>query len=94
MIKKNRELKSFDETKAESDNTLTNENLAALSTYLTVDLFNKKHPAFPVGTLRHYIFYKDSNGLQDAGAIFKMGRKVLIKESAFFSWIESGAAAS
>ncbi|WP_367155627.1 hypothetical protein [Methylomonas sp. HYX-M1] len=62
--------------------------------YLTVELFNKKHPAFPVGTLRHYIFYKESNGLQKAGAIFKMGRKVLIKESAFFEWIESGAAAT
>jgi len=73
---------------------LSDTALAAVSSYLTVELFNKKHPAFPVGTLRHYIFYKDSNGLHDAGAIFKMGRKVLIKERAFFDWIESGAAAA
>lgn len=66
----------------------------ATTPYLTVELFNKKHPAFPVGTLRHYIFYKDTNGLQAAGAIFKMGRKVLIKEAAFFEWLESGAAAA
>lgn len=58
--------------------------------YLTVDLFNKKHPAFPVGTLRHYLFYRETNGLVAAGAVFKSGRKILIKESAFFNWMESG----
>lgn len=66
------------------------ENNAA--SYLSVELFNKKHPAFPIGTIRHLIFNKESNGLQEAGAIFKMGRRVLIKESAFFAWLESGAA--
>ncbi|PKD39573.1 hypothetical protein CWO84_14810 [Methylomonas sp. Kb3] len=65
----------------------------ATTPYLTVELFNKKHPAFPIGTLRHHIFYQETNGLQAAGAIYKMGRKVLIKESAFFAWLESGAAA-
>ncbi|MBD9356812.1 hypothetical protein [Methylomonas albis] len=75
------------------ENEVLSSNEKIESPYLTVELFNKKHPAFPVGTLRHYIFYQESNGLKKAGAIFKMGRKVLIKESAFFDWLESGAAA-
>ncbi|MFP4387187.1 MAG: hypothetical protein ACLFP8_07230 [Alphaproteobacteria bacterium] len=64
-------------------------------TLLTVRQFSQKHPAFPEGGLRHKIFYADDkNGF--ARCIRRMGRKVLIDETAFFQWLDeqSGQAAS
>lgn len=57
--------------------------------YLTVQQFSKKHPAFPVGTLRHQIFYAETNGLKNSGAIVRNGRRVLIREDRYFAWLES-----
>lgn len=57
--------------------------------YLTVQQFSKKHPAFPVGTLRHQIFYEETNGLKKSGAIVRNGRRVLINEPKYFAWLES-----
>jgi hypothetical protein len=48
-------------------------------------------PVFPV----HSIYdgcctcHKKSNGLETAGAIVRLGRRVLIDEGNYFSWIES-----
>ena len=56
-------------------------------TYLTVNQFNQKHPAFPKGGLRALIFNEHSNGLAKSGAIIRIGRKVLINETLFFAWV-------
>ncbi len=67
---------------------------------LTVDQFSKKHPAFPVGGLRWMLFHsterKDSkgrripsNGMEEAGVIVRVGRKVLLDEERFFAWLDS-----
>lgn len=57
--------------------------------YLTVNQFSEKHPAFNRGGLRALIFNENTNGLAQSGAIIRMGRKVLINEQKFFAWVES-----
>lgn len=57
--------------------------------FLTVNQFSEKHPAFTRGGLRALIFNENSNGIAKAGAIVRIGRKVLIDESKFFAWIEA-----
>lgn len=57
--------------------------------FLTIQQFNQKHPAFPVGTLRHQIFYEETNGLKKYGAIVRNGRRVLIREDRYFAWLEA-----
>ena len=56
--------------------------------YLTVNQFIEKQPAFTNGGLRALIFNEYSNGLAKSGAIVRIGRKILIDEAKFFSWIE------
>lgn len=58
-----------------------------LLSYLTVNQFSEKHPAFTRGGLRALIFNENSNGLAKAGAIVRIGRKVLIDEGKFFGWV-------
>jgi len=60
-----------------------------LIVYLTVTQFAEKHPAFTPGGLRAWIFNENTNGLAKAGAIVRIGRKVLIDEAKFFAWVES-----
>jgi hypothetical protein len=55
----------------------------------SVKQFTRKHPAFTTGGTRSLIFNEHTNGLADSGAILRIGRKVLINEDKFFSWIES-----
>lgn len=55
----------------------------------TVPQFSKSNPAFPVGGLRYQIFNEDKNGLKDAGAIIRVGRKVLIDTDKYFQWVYS-----
>ena len=57
--------------------------------YLTVNQFVARHCAFTHGGLRAQIFNEDTNGLKEAGAIVRNGRRILIKESAYFAWLES-----
>lgn len=58
-------------------------------TLLTVNQFNQKHPAFPIGGLRDRIFHADSNGMKEAGVIIRNGRRVLFNEERFFEWLEA-----
>lgn len=53
----------------------------------TVKQFSQKHPAFPEGGMRNRIFYQETNGMKKAGAVLRLGRKVLIDEARFFAWI-------
>lgn len=56
---------------------------------LTVNQFTEKHQAFTKGGLRALIFNENTNGIAKAGAVVRIGRKVLIDESKFFAWVES-----
>jgi hypothetical protein len=58
-------------------------------TLSTVKQFSDRHPAFPIGGLRHRIFHEETNGLKKSGAIIRNGRRVLINEEKFFAWLES-----
>ena len=60
-----------------------------MPTLSTVNQFTAKQPAFTIGGLRSLIFNEHSNGLAKSGAVIRIGRKVLISEEKFFSWIES-----
>jgi len=67
--------------------------------YMTVEQFSERNPAFTPSSLRNLIFKANErqsskgviagNGLLEAGAIIRIGRKVLINESKFYAWIES-----
>jgi hypothetical protein len=57
--------------------------------FLTVKQFIDKHPAFTTGGLRSLIFNECQNGLAKSGAVVRLGRKVLIDETLFFSWVQS-----
>jgi hypothetical protein len=63
--------------------------------YLTVNQFCEKHTAFTRGGMRALIFNEHQNGINKAGAIIRLGRKVLIDEAKFFNWVaaQSGKAA-
>lgn len=65
----------------------------------TVRQFAERNPAFTENALRNMIFKAGArntsrgeipgNGLLKAGAIVRIGRKVLIDEAAFFVWFDS-----
>jgi hypothetical protein len=40
----------------------------------------------PVGGLRHLIAHAPENGLEQAGAIIRVGRRVLVDEARFIEW--------
>ena len=54
---------------------------------LTVSQFADRYPAFRVGGLRWLVFNESQNGLKEAGAIIRLGRKVMIDSSRFFKWL-------
>lgn len=63
----------------------------------TTKQFSAKYPAFTEASLRNLIFKAEprrstkgeicGNGLIEAGAILRIGRKVLIDEDRFFEWV-------
>lgn len=68
---------------------IQNEAVQTEIIYSTVNQFSDKHPAFTRGGLRALIFNENANGLAKAGAIVRIGRKVLINEGKFFEWVAS-----
>jgi hypothetical protein len=66
---------------------------AQLYSYLTVNQLCEKHTAFKIGGVRASIFNAEKNGLNNSGALIRVGRKILINEPKWFNWIElrSGA---
>ena len=58
-------------------------------TLFTVRQFADKHPFTSEAGLRYQIFNAKTNGLDSARAIVRLGRRVLIDEGNYFSWIES-----
>lgn len=55
--------------------------------FLTIKQASDKYPAFSQASLRWIIFNSKLNGA--TAFIRKIGRKVLIEESGFLSWINS-----
>jgi len=56
----------------------------------TVRSLAQKYPdVLTEGGLRWQIFNEESNGLKEAGAIIRLGRKVLIDTDRFFAWVYS-----
>jgi hypothetical protein len=58
--------------------------------FSTPKQFCEKNPWETIGGLRHKIFHSKDNGLEESGAIIRVGRKILINDPKYFSWIESG----
>lgn len=54
-----------------------------------VPVFCKDHPGFTQGGMRHLIFTKKTE-LEEAGAIVWFGRRLLIDEQVFLSFVRSG----
>ena len=54
--------------------------------------WNLHHEWPPVGGLRHLIFHEHSNGFSKVTR--RIGRRVLIDETAFFQWVEERDAIS
>ena len=67
---------------------LPDEIVKTVWTYLTVQQFTNKHTAFNTGGMRSLIFNEHQNGLAKAGAIVRIGRKILIHEAKLFAWVE------
>lgn len=59
--------------------------------YMTVKQTATKFPAFSEGSLRWLWFNAEKNGF--AACVRKVGKKILIDETAFIAWIEGGAVA-
>jgi hypothetical protein len=60
-----------------------------LPIYKTVTQFTNDNHAFTPGGVRHAIFFKGLD-LQDAGAISKFGRKILINEERWLQLVDQG----
>ena len=71
--------------------------------YFTVEQFSERNPAFTPPALRNLIFKAESrqstkgeipgNGLADAGAVVRLGRRVLIDEAKFLAWVAQAGSA-
>ena len=48
------------------------------------------HPWPTVGSLRQYVFLADENGFDKV--VRRVGRRILIDEAAFFSWVDERSA--
>ena len=57
---------------------------------IPVPEWNAHHPWPPAGGLRHLIFNAEKNGFDQV--LRRVGRRVLIDEAAFFSWVEKQGA--
>lgn len=55
----------------------------------TVRQFAERNPAFSEASLRWKIAKAEENGLAEAGAILRHGRRVFIDTNKFFDWLES-----
>ncbi|MBL3598707.1 MAG: hypothetical protein JMN25_02405 [gamma proteobacterium endosymbiont of Lamellibrachia anaximandri] len=60
-----------------------------IPTLLTVKQLSVKHSVFPEGGLRWKIFNAETNGMADAGVIVRDGRRILLDEERFFTWLKN-----
>lgn len=59
--------------------------------FLTIKQFVEKQTAFSAGGVRSLIFYRGDDA-EKAGAIARLGRRILIDEPRFLAWIQEGGA--
>ena len=59
--------------------------MSKIPNWLTVNQFIEKHPALTHGAVRWDLFNAGKNGLSDAGAIARKGRRVYIDPEKYFS---------
>ncbi|MHB8210866.1 MAG: hypothetical protein ACYDDP_05935 [Acidithiobacillus sp.] len=59
--------------------------------FLTVRQFTEKQPAFTAGGIRSLLFYRGDDA-EKSGAVVRFGRRVLIDEPRFLSWVREGGA--
>jgi len=64
-----------------------NNNNAINKRFIPVANWSQFHSWPPLGGLRHLIFHEKENGFDEC--IVRAGRRVLINEQAFFSWLEA-----
>ena len=64
---------------------LPQENINQHTRYIPVPNWEKHHEWPRIGGLRNLIFNKDKNGFDKV--VKKVGKRVLIDESAFFDWV-------
>lgn len=56
--------------------------------YITIQEYIQRHSWPPIGGLRHLVRNSKTNGLDEAGVISRVGRRLLIDEDAFMQWIK------
>jgi len=56
---------------------------------LTVRQFAERNPFITESGLRYQIFNREANGLESSGALVCLGRKRLLDEAKYFTWIDS-----
>lgn len=54
----------------------------------TLAQFCAENPAFTENAMRWHVFNARVNGLEQLGAIYRIGRKVLIDVDAFYRWLD------
>ncbi len=77
---------------------------SARPVFLTVEQCSRRNPAFTPAAIRNLIFKAEprqssigtipGNGLLEAGALLRLGRRVLIDEAKFLQWVEDKASES
>lgn len=65
---------------------MTNLSHKQMPSFLTIKQLASKYPSFSESSLRYLIFNSKENKLDKA--IYRVGKKILIKEELFFLWIE------
>lgn len=61
------------------------------SALLSIKQFCDKNPAFSPGGVRSALFYRGDLAEQ-AGAVVRFGRRILVDEARFLDWVRSGGA--
>jgi len=59
----------------------------------TVKQLADAEPALGVGAIREDLFYRETNGLEESGAIVQRGRRLLIHRERYLAWLIEGRAA-
>lgn len=47
----------------------------------------EKHPGLSFGGIQWDLFNRDSNGLEDSGAVIHRGRNLLLDEDLYIAWL-------
>lgn len=67
----------------------TTTTAAPLRHLLTVRQFADAHPAISEGSLRWQIFRRRDNGLDDAGALVRIGSRIMIDVDRYYAWLDA-----